>query len=440
MLPLSAVVACVVAVAYVGYATNRAQAFDTTFVDALMDAKPKTLLAVLCGLAAGMGWGLLTTASQQSTWKAGATAISTIVPVIVVGFGLVMAWETAFDIENIKTGVLDESYEIEELAKLDQFPIRLAIDDDNNRLFISSYSTSITGVFSGTIFSLMLDRSARQTAPTVVATSPALYRPFGMAYHDGVLYVSRAGHSAQAVDGKVHYASAGAVTELRDLNGDGRFEFLHDVLTGIPAARGPDTMHQNNGIAFDQQGTMYVAIGSSDNRSIDEHPWSGTVVRVDSADREPSVFASGLRNPFGICVGPGASVFVTDNDSAEDPGDEVNYVVEGEHYGHPYAIPGTTRVRGFQDAILVGKRSNYCGVAYIDEGQVPGESGSVFVCDRLSALVVRLRVKFENGACKVVENRPFAKVPGPVDIVASRDGDLYVASIQKQKLYRIRRK
>ena len=94
------------------------------------------------------------------------------------------------------------------------------------------------------------------------------------------------------------------MTQLRDIDGDGYFEFAHDIVTGLPGSRGPETMHQNNGIAFAEDGSLFIACASSGDRTLDEHPWGGTVLRVSPDFATTEVFARGFRNPFGIAFGP----------------------------------------------------------------------------------------------------------------------------------------
>ncbi len=437
LLNLLTLFGAIAGISYVVTQVLSGQRFDVVFLELLTEGKPRPRILATAGAVAGIGWGILQFVSQKSPSRMPISLVAAGATACTVATGLIIAWDSEFDIERFHPSVLDDSYGIEELARSEQMPIRLAVDEVRNRLYFSTYSTGVNGVYSGSIYAIDLQDDAADSVPLVVASSPLLYRPFGLACRSGDVYVSRAGHAAHAVHGQVVYSNLGAVTQLKDLDGDGQFEFFDDVIQGIPAARGPDTMHQNNGLAFDVEGNLFIAVGSADDRSLDEHAWSGTILIHKPGSDKTEVFARGLRNPFGMCCGPPNALFVTDNDCAEDPGDEVNFVVPNGHYGHPYQIPGESRVSGFSGPILLGANSNYCGVAYLPSIDSPESSGAVFVCDRLLNSVLRLNVEFKDGFCSIVDNQVFAKVPSPVDIVVNSGGELFVASLEKQRIYRI---
>lgn len=160
--------------------------------------------------------------------------------------------------------------------------------------------------------------------------------------------------------------------------------------------------HGINGIAFDQYGDMYVAVGGQTNAGVKEckagglpeSPFTGAILRVktskgtelvrgnvqyvDSATRQPEnfqndggtvdpvtdldieVFSSGHRNSFDLVWTTKDVLYATDNgpnksygvasvsatiDGAQvGAGDELNLVLEGNYYGHP------NRNRGRYDA------------------------------------------------------------------------------------------
>ena len=261
--------------------------------------------------------------------------------------------------------VHDSRFVIEKVADLDFLPVRVATSEDG-KAFVSYDYFETWGTVGGAIIGLVEDPNSRKFFKKVVADSPLLMRTYGLVARDGDLYVSRSGISGHATQGKVSYESAGAVTQLRDVDGDGYFEFANDIVTGLPGVQGPETMHQNNGITFSAEGSLFILSASSANRSLDVHPWSGTVLRVSPDFTQTEVFARGFRNPFGLVMGPDDQLFVTDNDVDENPGDELNHVVRGEHYGHPFVVPNEPRIttEGFVDPILVGEsESNFLGMA-----------------------------------------------------------------------------
>lgn len=425
------------AICCVGMLCSGTEPFDRSLIEMLIEAKPRILVLTSAGLLVGIGSGVVAVSAMRvsrSLWLK-STFSATILTL--VSAGLLLAWDDEFDIERFKATAVDPGWVVEEIASTEQTPIRLALDQERNTLYFCTYSTGINGVFGGSLYSISVPHRGGRSEPVLAVSSPLLYRPFGLAVRNGEVLISRAGHAAHARDGQVEYCNLGAVTRVRDLDGDGQFEYFDDVIRSIPAARAPDTMHQNNGLCIDDLGNLYVAVGSADDRSVDAHKWSGTILQLAPGDNEPLVFARGLRNPFGICSGPEQSLFVTDNDCAEDPGDELNCVFAGHHCGHPFAIPGSKRSEGFNEAILVGTESNFCGVGWLPASDTTEVSGHVFVCDRLKNVVLSLRVSVSNGQCTVLDNRVLARIPAPIDLVVARTGELFVASLTKQRIYRI---
>ena len=152
-----------------------------------------------------------------------------------------------------------------------------------------------------------------------------------------------------------------------------------DVISGLPVSAGE---HGTNGIAFDNEGRLYIAQGATTNAGVPsqrhprpETPLSGAILVADL--REPTfdgavryepaetpgddvdqvagdvrVYASGFRNPYDLVVHSNGNIYATDNGPNIPDGipslsclsggvadvaaaDELNLVVEGQYYGHP---------------------------------------------------------------------------------------------------------
>jgi len=231
---------------------------------------------------------------------------------------------------------------------------------------------------------------------------------------------------------------------LKDLDNDGYFEYAKDVVTGLPGARGPDTMQQNNGIAFAPDGSLFLTSGCAANRALDEHPWGGAVLRVSPDFTQTEIFASGFRNPFGIVIGPDDEVFATDNDIDENPGDELNHVVRGAHYGHPYVVPNEASVEasGFHSPIFLSEReSNFLGMVYATSPALPEPyRNCLYLADYMQHKILRLTLERDGDTYKVTGVYPFASLMYPTDIAATPSGEFFVISHETQNVYRIRLK
>ncbi len=155
---------------------------------------------------------------------------------------------------------------IEKVADLDFLPIRVAASE-TGKVYVCYDYFEKWGTIGGAILELARDDTSDTFHKKIVADSTLLMRSYGLVARNGEFFVSRTGICPKANDGKVAYEPAGAVTRLRDVDGDGYFEFADDILTGLPGARGPDTMQQNNGMAFAADGSLFVTTASTANRA-----------------------------------------------------------------------------------------------------------------------------------------------------------------------------
>lgn len=411
------------------------------------------IASALFGVAAALTWIVLLPTSRPPT---GIDERSRRAPRVIVHVTLALSLIGVFactqlfiwkDLRGVQRDpavrVHAAEFTIEKVADLDFLPIRIAVSE-TGRVFVAYSYFEDWGDMGGAIIELNPDGAGGTAQSRIVADSPLLMRTYGLATRDGDLFVSRTGIASHATDGRISYDNTGAITRLRDLNGDGYFEFAEDVVTGLPGARGPDTMHQNNGIAFAGDGSLFVTNASSDDRALDDHPWAGSVLRCSADFSAIEVFATGFRNPFGIVLGPTGELFVTDNDVDESPGDELNHVVRGAHYGHPFVVPKEPFVTssGFAAPILLGEpESNYLGMAYATSPALPEPyRNCIYMVDYMQNRILRLKLERVGETFRVVDTQPFASVSSPVDIAVSPTGDFYCISRRTQNVYWIRLK
>ena len=185
-----------------------------------------------------------------------------------------------------------------------------------------------------------------------------------------------------------------------------------------------------------------MAVGSNGDRTLDEHPWGGTVLRASADFENVEVFAKGFRNPFGIAVGPDSVVFVNDNDVRSNAGDEINHVQRGHHYGHPFVVGKANdgEAEGFDNPIFLARpNSNLNGLAFSGATEFPESCRNcVFFTDRPANKVFMIRCKKNGDSLEFDEPTMFATILNAVDICCTKSGDIYVLSRVYRRLYRIR--
>lgn len=268
-----------------------------------------------------------------------------------------------------------------------------------------------------------------------------LTRINGLAFHKGDLYVSRSGRMTTAHRGKLSEAATGAVTLLKDVDGDGVMDYFHDVVSGLPGAQAPDPVHQNNGIAFSRSGHLYVAVGAHANKEPLTGKFEGSIVRARSDGADMAVFARGMRNPFDCAAGPEDELFCTDNDIGYSTSDELNHVVQGGHYGHPYVDPNldpaARHPEGTIPPILTSRKNSLQGIVWSGERGLPEEyRNCLYIVGHPGGEIFRVRL-FREGKTFRAESVLFATVPQALDITIDNDGVIYVSCFHTRRIYRI---
>jgi sugar lactone lactonase YvrE len=432
----------------VGYYVEPGTNYLQLLLGLVRERDSSAAVSIGLGVAAGLAWwGRLADRAEPHGGTADGRLGRSVAPVLlavsVVGVVLgaqAFIWKAILGLQRDPAArVHAAGFAIEKIADLDFMPVRIAAAE-NGKIYVSYDYFESWGTMGGAIVECSPDPTGARYEKKIVADSTLLMRSYGLVARGGELFVSRSGIGSQATQGRITYENSGAVTQLRDLDGDGYFEYAHDIVTGLPGARGPETMQQNNAIAFAPDGSLFVTTASA-NRALDEHPWAGAILRVSADFAQTDVFAKGFRNPFGMLIGPDDELFVTDNDIDENPGDELNHVVQGEHYGHPFVVPNEPGVdaTGFCDPIHVGAlESNYLGMAYVDTPSLPEACRHwIYLADYMQNRIWRLRLERDGQTYRVAEIQPFATLSTPVDIAAGPAGELFVISRRTQNVYRI---
>ena len=170
------------------------------------------------------------------------------------------------------------------------------------------------------------DAPACTPPPEFAVKGPGtLAAPFGLAFHDGYLYV---GNTASLV--RYKYANG-------DLQAQGEPEKLLDL---------PNGGHSTRNIIFNRAGTkMYIAVGSQSNNDAGEDCRRAAILEFNPDGTGYRVYASGIRNPVGLALQPGTDIIWTAMNERDNLGDDLvpdyaTSVKDGGFYGWPYAYIG----------------------------------------------------------------------------------------------------
>jgi glucose/arabinose dehydrogenase len=302
-----------------------------------------------------------------------------------------------------------------------------------------------------------------------------LERPFGIAFHDGFLYI---GNNDAVV--RFSYASGqlgarGAPELVVDLpvSSDALDTDTAERL-GIDVSRTRGFNHWTRNLIFAPGGRkMYVAVGSATNAMPGTDPRRAAINEYDADGSGHRVYAAGLRNPVALAFHPETGALWTavherDHLGDELPPDYVTSVADGGFYGWPYAYTGPN-----PEPILNGARPDLVERTIVPDVLLPAHAapmGMVFYTGeefpevyRNSAFVALhgsinrltlagyslVRIPFENGRPSgppedfltgfIARDDDVKEVWGrPVDVLQSADGSLLASDDAGGRIFRIR--
>ena len=134
----------------------------------------------------------------------------------------------------------------------------------------------------------------------------------------------------KVVKGDIYVAGRDQITRLKDLNGDGEADLYENFNN--------DTVVTANYHEFvldlhtDSKGNFFYAKGAPWEPSVSS-PHQGTILKVSPDGKKMEVFATGLRAPNGMTVGPDDTVLVGDNQGHWMPSSKLNLVKQGSFMG-----------------------------------------------------------------------------------------------------------
>jgi len=246
-------------------------------------------------------------------------------------------------------------------------------------------------------------------------------------------------------DGTLYASNRGSITAVRDEDGDGRADSYRVLVDDLPFSR-----HHNNGLAWGPDGKLYFGLGSGADVGQEGDPWFATILRMPSGGgrEDIEVVARGLRNAYDLAFNRAGQLLAGENgpDAVAGP-DELNHIVEGQHYGYP-------RVFGYDDGggqfrvpvWTFPDHSSADGLTVYEAGQFPAEyRGNVFIAlfgnlfgDSVAGHQVDRVILTPSGDTFTGRGEPFMTgLDRPLDVTVGPDGSLYVLEYLTGTVYRV---
>jgi len=282
---------------------------------------------------------------------------------------------------------------------------------------------------------------------TVKVIASSLYKPNGLAFHNGTLYIAE-------------LSKVSKIEGIEDkLDNPPKPTLVYDNLP-------KDEAHGWKFIAIGPDNKLYVPVGQPCNACIpsDAH---GQIRRMNLDGSGVEVIARGVRNTVGFDWHPvSKELYFTDNGrdwlSEDLPNDELNRITKaGQHFGSPYCLQGNIPDSEFgwgrscsefvPPVALMGPHAAALGMRFYNGTMFPAEyRGAILVARHGSwnrsnkfggdIAVVKLN---KDGTVKSVE--PFITgflvdnkyIGRPVDVQPMKDGSLLISDDYDGAVYRV---
>ncbi len=275
-------------------------------------------------------------------------------------------------------------------------------------------------------------------------------QPFGLAFHDGYLYVGYTNCLVRYRYSPGDTAPQGAPQEL---------------------ARYPSGGHYTRNVAIRPDGQkLYVSIGSASNNDDGEDERRAAINEYNLDGSGHRVFASGIRNPVGLTFRPGTNELWTAVNERDNLGDDLvpdyaTSVRDGGFYGWPYSYIGQNYdpkhegkmpdlvKRALVPDVLIQAHSAALGIAFYTGNQFPQRyRNGAFVAlhgswNRSTTAGVKVVfIPFQDGKPGQVEDfvtgwvvspQDNSKWGRPVGVTVASDGALLVSDDEENTIWRV---
>jgi putative membrane-bound dehydrogenase-like protein len=239
---------------------------------------------------------------------------------------------------------------------------------------------------------------------------------------------------------------------LEDTDGDGLADKKTVILTGFG---GVDHDHAIHGIMAGPDGLIYMTVGDggldvtdkSGNRIVagkaSKKPTfdAATVLRCDLNGNHLELLAEGMRNPYEPTINSFGTVFGSDNDDDGNEQVQINYVMEGGHYGYWPRRLGDRRLdsvhwnkdrAGVMPNMIRTGFGSPTGILFYEGDTLPARLQNTLIHADAGPGVIRSYKPVANGAgyagkSEVLLSAPEDKWFRPSDVCVAPDGSIFVA-------------
>ena len=172
------------------------------------------------------------------------------------------------------------------------------------------------------------------------------------------------------VNNEIYVLGRDQITRLHDLNGDGEADWYENFNNDCIVGHG---FHEfQHDLQTDSHGNFYYAKGGSVNGGGSGFqyvtPDNGCIMKLTPDGKTLSVYATGLRAPNGMSMGPDDQMTVSDNQGTWTPACRISFVTPGSFLGVPNNSHRTPPPTNYGNPI--------CWFPYVDGDYTQGDNSS----------------------------------------------------------------
>lgn len=303
----------------------------------------------------------------------------------------------------------------------------MGIGEDRNALYVAGSDGT-----NGTIWRLV-DTDADGKADEVSVFYDGLTKPQGLVWGEEGLFANEEGR----------------LLRLNDTDGDGRADQRTVILDGFPGEI--YAFHLNHGLLWGPGGRLYIGSGATTDHFPETHPMAARVLSVNPDGTDMQVFVEGVRNPFGMVLAPdGQGIFGIDNGGSGcanpectekyDTPEEVNYMVQGRHYGFPEYFGMPPEDSGTEPPVVTfPEHSAPTGIVFYQGDRFPARmQGQLFISLWARGEIYRIQLyRLDDGTYTGSALLFASGLQGPSSLLNAPNGGLFVTSFTGNAVYLI---